>query len=32
MALGGLTPYEYLRKKLPVYQQLAIKQSVAEVG
>lgn len=32
MALGGLTPYEYLQKKLPVYQKLAINQSVMEVG
>lgn len=32
MALGGLTPYEYLSKKLPVYQKLAIQQSVMEVG
>ena len=32
MALGGLTPYEYLQKKLSTYQQLALKQSVMEVG
>ncbi len=28
MALGGQTPYEYLQKKLPTIQQLALKQAV----
>lgn len=32
MALGGLTPYEYLQKKIPTYQRLALQQSVMEVG